>query len=92
MNSCHNNPEKSYTKKTKHTSSGYSMFTNCLFDSTKNKLDCYKSKDCMEWFCKDLREYAMKLINYEKKEMIPLTDEENELYETLKACYIYKKY
>ena len=42
--------------------------------------------------CKDLREYAMKLINYEKKEMIPLTDEENELYEMLKACYIYKKY
>ena len=40
--------------------------------------------------CKDLREYAMKLINYEKKEMIPLTDEENELYETLKACYICK--
>ena len=90
MNSSQNNPEKSYTKKTKHTSSGYSMFTNCLFDSTKNKLDCYKSEDCMEWFCKDLREYAMKLINYEKKEMIPLTDEENELYETLKACYIYK--
>ena len=24
------------------------MFTNCLFDSTKNKLDCYKGKDCME--------------------------------------------
>ena len=42
--------------------------------------------------CKDLREYTMKLINYEKKEMIPLTDEENELYETLKACYICKKY
>ena len=39
MQSCQNNPEKSYTeKKTKYTSSGYSLFTNFTFDSTKNKL------------------------------------------------------
>ena len=30
MHSCQNNPEKSYAeKKTKHTPSGYSLFTNC---------------------------------------------------------------
>ena len=45
----------------------------------------------MEKFCKDLREHAMKKINYEKKEMIPLTDEENESYEKEKVCYICKK-
>ena len=45
----------------------------------------------MESFCKDLREHAMKIMNYEKKEMIPLTDEENELYEMQKVCYICKK-
>ena len=34
---CQNNPEKSYTeKKTKHTPSGYSLFTNCSFDDGKN--------------------------------------------------------
>ena len=39
MQSCQNNPEKSYTEKeTKRTSSGYSLFTNFTFDSTKNKL------------------------------------------------------
>ena len=27
----------------------------------------------MKKFCKDLREHATKIINYEKKEMIPLT-------------------
>ena len=27
----------------------------------------------MKKFCKDLREHATKLINYEKKDMIPLT-------------------
>ena len=68
MHSCQNNPEKSYTeKKTKHTPSGYSIFTSCSFDPTKNKLDCYKGEDCMEKFSKDLRKHAMKIINYAKK-------------------------
>ena len=47
--------------------SGYSIFTSSSFDPTKNKLDCYKGEDCMERFCKDLKEHAMKIINYEKK-------------------------
>ena len=68
MHSFQNNPEKSYTEKnTKHASSGYSLFTNCSFHATKNKLNCYKDEDCMQKFCKDLREHAMKIINYEKK-------------------------
>ena len=54
-------------KKTKHTSSGHSIFTSCSFDPTKNKLDCYIAEDCIESFCKDLREHAMKIMNYEKK-------------------------
>ena len=45
----------------------------------------------MERLCKNLREHAMKIINYEKKEMISLTDEENESYEKQKVCYICKK-
>ena len=85
MHSCQNNPEKSYTdKKIKHTSSGYSLFTNCSFDETKNKRDCYKGEDCMERFCKDLREHAMKIVSFEEKEMIPLTDKENKFYEKQK--------
>ena len=68
MYSCQNNPEKSYTeKKTKHAPSGYSLFTNCSFDATKNKLVCYRGKYCMERFCKDLREHAIKVIDYVKK-------------------------
>ena len=36
MHSCQNNLEKSYTeKKTKHTSSGSSLFTSYSFDATK---------------------------------------------------------
>ena len=91
MYSCQNNPEKSYTeKKTKHTPSGYSLFTNCSFDPAKNNPDCYRGKNCMGRFCKDLRNHAMKIINYEE-EMIPLTDKENKSYEKQKFCYIYKK-
>ena len=74
MNSCHNNPEKSSTTKiNKHTPSGYSLFTHCSFNVTKNKLSFYRGKDCMKSFCKDLKEHAIKIINYEKEEMIPLT-------------------
>ena len=43
IKTCHNNPEKpSATKINKYTPSGYSFFTHCLFDATKNKLGCYR--------------------------------------------------
>ena len=45
----------------------------------------------MERFCKDVRDHAMKIISYEEKEMIPLTDKETKSYEKQKACYICKK-
>ena len=55
MNTCHNNPEKSSTIKiNKHTPSGYSLFTHCSFDTTKNKLDYYRGKNCMKNFCLNL--------------------------------------
>ena len=68
MNTCHNNPEKSSTTNiNKHTLSGHSLFTHCSFDTTKNKLDYYRGEDCMDKFCKDLKEHATKIINHEKK-------------------------
>ena len=89
MHLCQNNSEKSYTeKKTKDSPSGYSIFTSCSFDPTKNKLDRYKGEDFMEMFCKDLRENTTEIINYEKKEMIPLTNEENE---SLNLLYMQKR-
>ena len=45
----------------------------------------------MRNFCLDLRENVTKIINYEKKEMILLTDEENKSYKNQKCCYICKK-
>ena len=45
----------------------------------------------MKKFCKDLREHATKIINYEKKNMIPLTREEKIYHNEQEICYICKK-
>ena len=45
----------------------------------------------MKNFCLDLREHATKIINYVKKEMISLTNEENKINREQKVCYICKK-
>ena len=52
-----------------HTPSGYSdySFDSTELHSTKNKLDCYKGKDCIEKFCKDLKKHSARITNYEKK-------------------------
>ena len=92
IDTSHNNSEKSSTTKiNKHTPSGYLLFTRCSIDLTKNKLDCYRSKLCMKIFCLDLRKYMTEIINYGKKEIIPLTDEENKLQFNQKVCYICEK-
>ena len=93
ISTCHNNTEKSSTTKiNKHTLSGYSLFAHCLFDTIKNKFDYYGGKNCMKIFCLDLREHAIKIINYKKKkEMIPLTKKEQKMHNNQKVCYICKK-
>ena len=65
---------------------GYLSLTDRSFDLAKNKPDCYGGQDCMERFCKDLKEHVTKIINYEKKEMIPLTDEQNKSHKNQKVC------
>ena len=44
----------------------------------------------MEGFCKDLKEHILKIINYEEKEMIPLTYEEMSFINN-KKFFIYAK-
>ena len=89
INTRSNNPDESYTeKKATHRSSGYSLVTCCSFDKSKNERKHYRGEERMKMFCKDLKDQATKIINYEKKEMIPLTDEEKETHENQKICYI----
>ena len=92
MSTCIYSPNESTTTKiNKHTPLGYSIFTHCSFDESKNKLNYYRGKDCMKNFSKVLREHASKIIDYEKKKMIPLTIEEKIYHNKQKICYIYKK-
>ena len=89
INTCSNNPDKSYAeKKATHRPSGV---TCCSFHKSKNECNYYRGKDCMKMFCNDLKDQALKIINYRKKEMIPLTNEEKESYENQKNCHIYEK-
>ena len=92
MSTCQNNPNKSSTAKiNKHTPSGYSIFTHCSFDESKNKFNYYRGDDCMKKFCKDLREHSTKIINYEKKKMISLTTEEKYIIKNEKYVIYAKK-
>ena len=81
----------STTKINQHIPSGYSIYTNCSFDKSNNKLSYYRGEDCMKRFCKDLKDHATKIIDFKKKTMIPLTKEEEVNYNKENICYICKK-
>ena len=70
---------------------GYSLHLVSSFDSKQNKHNFCRGKDCIKRFCSDLKELGTKIINYEQKEMIPLTDKENKFYEEKEKCYICQK-
>ena len=90
--SCQNNPNESYTeRKAIHEPCGYELSLVSSFDSKQDKRSFYRGKDCIKRFCSDLKELGTKIINYEQKEMIPLTDNENKYYEEHKECYICQK-
>ena len=69
---------------------GYSIFTHCSFDESKNKLNYYRGDDCNETFSKNLREHSTKILNYEKKKIILLTPEEKKIM-MIKKYAIYAK-
>ena len=69
----------------------YSIYTSCSCDKSNNKLSCYRGEDCMRRFCKDLKDHAIKIIDCKKKDMIPLTKEEEDNYNKANICHISKK-
>ena len=57
------------------------------FDIYK-KHTLYRGEDCIKKICESLREHAKKIIDFEKKKMLPLTKEELKSYQDTKVCYI----
>ena len=89
---CQNNPKNSYTEeKAKHKPSRYAWCSICSFDDAKSKHSFYRGKDCIEKFCKDLKELGMEMIKFKRKEMISLTNEKIKSYEKQNECYICEK-
>ena len=91
IDTCSNDPNKSsIEKKNKHQMCGYSLFTKCSFDGKYDKLDYYRGKDCFKKFGQDLKRQAKLIIDFEEKEMIELTLEEEYKHYIADKCYICK--
>ena len=92
IDTCQNNPDLSSTTKiNQNIPSGYSIYTSCSFDKSNNKLSYYRGEDCMKRFCKDLKDRAIKIIDCKKKDMTPLTKDEEDNYNKENVCHICKK-
>ena len=86
---CKNIFKKSSTVKvSEHFPCGYSMSLIWTFDSIKNKYSVYRSKDYIKSFSESLSELVMMIINFEKKKIIALTNEQED---RIKSIYICKK-
>ena len=67
INTCDNDPNKSYTiAKAIHKPSGYSLVTCCSFDKSENEQTYYRGKDCMKKNHTKIRNYVI----YEKKNFV----------------------
>ena len=72
-----------------HEACGYALNVDNIYGT--NKHSYYRGKDCIQKFCKELRDNSKKIVNAGKKEMIPLTNEEEDIYEKSKYCHICNK-
>ena len=88
---CENDSEKLWTTKVgERISSGYSMSTVQIFDGIENKHGVNRGKDWMKKFYEFLREHLMKIIIFEKKKRILLTNKHQESYKKAQNCYVCK--
>ena len=91
IESCQNDSEKSSREKKAeiHLQVTHGLDAVYLMNQKTNGVITEKKA---VWKCfVNLRNQATKIINYEKKEIIQLTDEENKSYESQKVCYICEK-
>ena len=58
------------------------------FDHIENKHTLYRGKGCIKRFCSSLREHTKNIMDFEKKNILPLTKEELKSHQDAKVCYI----
>ena len=69
----------------------YPLSAIWAFDHIENKDTLYRGKASMKMFCESWQEHAKNVIDFEKKEMLPLTKEEVKSQQDTKVCYICQK-
>ena len=60
----------------------------CSFDKAKSRHYLYRGEDCIEKFCKKLKDLGTETVNPEEKDMIPLMHEEIKSYKGQEAWRI----
>ena len=88
---CSNNLNRSWSKTiSTHTPSGYSI--NVVNEYKDNYHTYYRGIDCMNQLSKELLKIGKEIINEEKKDTIPLTDDQKIKHEKSKRCYLCNEY
>ena len=86
-----NNSEKSSTTKVgEHIPCWYSKSAIWIFDGIENNHDVYGDEDCMKKVRESLRAHAIKITSFGKKKTTPFREQQHELYEKTKICFICK--
>ena len=66
----------------------YLMSTIWGFDHIENKHALYRGKDCMKKFSISVREQAKKIVDFEKRKILPLPKEELKSHQDANVFYI----
>ena len=61
------------------------------FDHRENKHTLYRRKDCIKKFCTSLREHAKNIIDFLKKEMLPLRTQKLKTHQDSKVWLFVEK-
>ena len=61
------------------------------FDGIDNRKKKFRGEDCIKKYFEFLGEHAIEISNFEKKKMIPSTNEQYDLYLYQIKCHIWKQ-
>ena len=83
-------PKESDTSEvTKHSPSGWCVYSKFAYREVKDPLKLYRGKDCLEKFCDYIRKEAHRLYHmFPEKPMNPLTKKQWEKYKKASRCHI----
>ena len=74
---------------TKHSPSGWCVYSKFAYGEVKDPLKLYRGKDCLEKFCDHIRQEAHRLYHmFPEKPMDPLTKKQWKKYKRSTICHI----